>query len=254
MTQQAPDPGLWFRRFHPAPAGDVRLVCFPHAGGSASFYFPVSKALSPRMEVLAVQYPGRQDRRSEAQLTDLHVLADRIAEALAPLTDRRLAFFGHSMGAMLAYEVGLRLEDAGRHDLTHVFASGRRAPSCYRGESVHQRDDEGILAELQRMDGTDPRLLTDPELQRMFLPVIRGDYRAVETYRHRPDAALRSALTVLTGDSDAMTTVAEARDWAAHTTGHFDLRVFPGGHFYLVPQAAAVLDLLSTTLAPLPTY
>ncbi|MEH0844150.1 alpha/beta fold hydrolase [Micromonospora sp. CPCC 205711] len=250
MTEQAPDPGPWFRRFHPAPGGDLRLVCFPHAGGSASFYFPVSAALAPRMEVLGVQYPGRQDRRSEPPVGDLHALADGIAAALAPLDDRRLAFFGHSMGAILAYEVGLRLERAGRHRLTHVFASGRRAPSRYRDESVHLRDDAGILAELRQLEGTDSRLLTDPELQQMFLPVIRNDYRAVETYRHRPGPVLQCPVTVLTGDSDAMTSMDEARAWSAHTTGRMDLRVFPGGHFYLVRQATRVIDLLAEELVP----
>src|SRR5215203_6385281 len=105
---------LWARCFHPAPDAPAQLVCFPHAGGSASFYFPVSAQLSPTAEVFALQYPGRQDRRKESSPDDLATLADQVYEALRPrLKDRPTTFFGHSMGATLAFEVARRLEADG---------------------------------------------------------------------------------------------------------------------------------------------
>lgn len=103
----------WFRLFSSAPDAAVRLLCLPHAGGSASFYFPVAQALSPSVEVLAVQYPGRQDRRMEPLIDDIHTLADRITEELSAYRDKPLALFGHSMGAVLGFEVAQRLEERG---------------------------------------------------------------------------------------------------------------------------------------------
>lgn len=244
----APLTSAWIRRFHPAPGAGARLVCFPHAGGSASFYFPVSRALSPGLDVLAVQYPGRQDRRTEPCVDDLRRLADLAAEELLPWADRPLALFGHSLGATLAFEVALRLEAAGTTPLG-LFASGRRAPSRAREERVHLHDDEGLIANLKRMSGTDAQVFADDEILRMILPAVRSDYRAAETYRYRPGPALHCPVLALTGDDDPEVTLDEARAWAGHTAGRFALRVFSGGHFYLTRHAAEVTGLLADTVA-----
>ncbi|MGW0963917.1 thioesterase II family protein [Streptomyces gelaticus] len=237
------DSDQWIRRYHPAPGASHRLVCFPHAGGSASFYFPVSAALSPEVEVAAVMYPGRQDRRTEPGIDDIATMADRTAAALAPFADKPLTFFGHSMGAVIAFEVARRLEAEGRGP-RHVFASGRRAPSVFRPENVHERDDDGIVAEMKALSGTDSRVLGNEELLRMVLPAIRSDYRAIERYRVEPGAAISAPLTVLTGDADPRTTLDDARAWEPHTRGRFGLKVFPGGHFFLSEKAPDVLAVL----------
>ncbi|MBL1097954.1 thioesterase II family protein [Streptomyces coffeae] len=237
---------LWLRRFHPTPNAPVRLVCFPHAGGSASFYFPVSAALENDCDVATLQYPGRQDRRTEPNLDDIGVLADRIAPVVAPLFDRPVVFFGHSMGAIIAFEVTRRLQGR-RHTPAMLFASGRRAPSTHRVEIVHQRDDDGIVAELKSMSGTDAQVLGDEELLRMVLPAIRSDYRAIETYGP-VDATVDCPVTALVGDDDPKTTVREADAWRAHTTAAFNIQVFRGGHFYLSPRAAEVIAVIREAL------
>ncbi|MFF7195195.1 thioesterase II family protein [Streptomyces sp. NPDC088197] len=235
----------WFSRYHPAPPGSEprRLVCFPHAGGSASFYLPVSSALQPDVEVIGVQYPGRQERRTEQPVQDLHDLADLAAEALAPMVDRRTAFFGHSMGAVVAYEVALRLKRNHGVEPTRLFVSGRRAPSAHRPlpDPVHRRDDAGIVAELRRLAGTHADLLADDEIVRMIMPAVRGDYRAIETYAPRPAPPLECPVTAFVGDRDPQVEIAEAEAWAGHTAGPFDIEVFPGGHFYLVAEGPAVI-------------
>lgn len=240
--------GQWIRRFHPAPQAAAQLVCLGHAGGSASYFFPVSKALSPAVDVLAVQYPGRQERRREAPFEDAELLADAVAGQLAAVTDRPLALFGHSLGATVAFEVARRLETAGTTPLT-LFVSGRTAPSRHRTQWVHLGDDEQLLAEIVRMEGTDPAMLQDPELVRMILPAFRSDYKAAETYRYRPGAPLRCPVVALTGDADPQVTEAEAEAWREHTTGPFDLRVFPGGHFYLNQHAGDVVALIRQTMS-----
>lgn len=227
----------------------MSLVCLPHAGGSASFFFPVSRALAPDIDVLAVQYPGRQDRGHEPNIGSLPELADRIVDALRHLEDRPFALFGHSMGAMLAYEVALRLADAGLPTPTRVFVSGRRAPSRYRDDRVHLMSDGEILAQLRWLNGTDAAALDDPDVRAMIMPVLRNDYRAVESYRHDPTRVLNCPLTVLTGDRDPLVTVEEASAWADHTTAETDLSVLPGGHFYLVDQREQMLDLIRLRLS-----
>ncbi|MEV0569506.1 alpha/beta fold hydrolase [Dactylosporangium sp. NPDC050588] len=224
---------LWIRRFHQSPEARIRLFCLPHAGGSASYYFPMSRELTPTVEVLAVQYPGRQDRRFEAGVDDLHKLADLVFEAIRGLTDRPVAFFGHSMGAALAFEVTLRLEAKLGISPRHIIVSGRRAPSTFRLEQVHLRDDNGIVAELRDLSGTTDDMLGDAEILHMILPAIRTDYRAIETYRGRPDDVVRAPITVLTGDTDPRVSLAEAHQWRSHTTGPSEVLVFSGGHFYL---------------------
>ncbi|MEU4564028.1 alpha/beta fold hydrolase [Actinoplanes sp. NPDC023936] len=239
----------WLRSFHPGTPTGVRLVCFPHAGGAATAYFPISAALAGRAEVLAVQYPGRQDRRTEPPMERISGLAAELAEILAPLDDRPAAFFGHSMGAIIAYETALLLEARGQA-ITHLFASGRRAPSRYRPENVHQRGEADILREVRLLSGTSTTLLDDPETVQMIMPALRADYRAIETYRHDPSRHLRhTPITALVGDADPRTSLDEARDWRAHTEGAFDLQVFPGDHFYLTGQPGPVAEAVAARLS-----
>ncbi|MBV9315160.1 MAG: thioesterase [Pseudonocardia sp.] len=239
---------LWFRNFAPAPTASVRLVCLPHAGGSASFYLPVARGLSPSIEVIGAQYPGRQDRRREPCLGTIGELADELTEALVPWCDRPFALFGHSMGATLGYEITRRLEACSDVALIHLFASGRRAPSVPSNDHVHERDDEGILAELKKLSGTMPRILGDEEIIRMAMPAIRADYTAVETYVHDSGGPVRCPITVFAGDSDTRTSLEAARKWREHTSGAFAFHVFPGGHFFVAEHSAQVLRLIRKTL------
>ncbi|MFJ7241734.1 thioesterase II family protein [Streptomyces olivaceus] len=239
----------WVSTFRRAPSAAVRLVCLPHAGGSASFFFPLAKAFSPDVEVMAVQYPGRQARRNEPGIDNVPEYADRIFAALRRLTDRPLALFGHSMGAVLAYEVALRMRKAGLPAPVRLFASGRRAPSRYRDEQVHKGTDGQLVAELRGLGGPHQSVLTDPEVLALILPAVRGDYRAVERYRHDPQARLECPVTVLVGDEDPRVTLDEARAWEEHTTGPTELEVFRGGHFYLVDRAGEVIDVLTRRLS-----
>ncbi|MHC3467729.1 thioesterase II family protein [Streptomyces sp. 7R007] len=245
----ASDSDLWIRRYHPAPQSNVQLVCFPHAGGSASFYFPVSAALTPAVDVAAVQYPGRQDRRTEPHVRSIQDLADAIFAAIRPLTARPLAFFGHSMGAILAYEVAVRLEAAGAEPLTRLYVSGRRAPSCRREESLHRQSDQALIAELAHLSGTSSDLLTDPEALEMILPAIKSDYQAIETYRPTHTRPLRAPVTAIIGGQDSRVTVEEAEAWRRHSSSSFDLRVLPGGHFYLIDRSRDVIRLIAEDLA-----
>lgn len=238
----------WLRRYHDAGAGAVRLLCFPHAGGAASFYLPLSRRLSPDAETIAVQYPGRQDRRAEAPARSIAELADGVVAALAGRARDRaegpLVLFGHSMGAVVALEVARRLERGPAGAPAVLIASARCAPSRQRPDLVHLRDDAGVLAALDRLGGTDDGLLGDEEMQRMILPAVRADYAAMAAY----DAAASTVepvgcpIVAMVGDGDPVVPVEDALAWARFTTGGFDSEVFPGGHFYLARQADRVAE------------
>jgi surfactin synthase thioesterase subunit len=234
---------LWCRRYRPSRAAIARLVCLPHAGGSAPFFLPVASALGPGVDVVAIQYPGRQERRAERPMSSVAALADRIHEILVHQPPLPVIFFGHSLGAIVAFETIRRLE-AGGGQAGHLFASGRRAPSAHRDENVHLRDDDGILAEVRRLNGTASSLLGDEELMRAALPSLRADYQAAETYRCAPEATVGCPVTVLTGDADPMTTRSEARAWERHTTETCDVRTFPGDHFFITAHAAEITGIL----------
>lgn len=253
MSSIPNDPSLWFRNFVRSPEAPVRLICLPHAGGSAGFYLPMARGLAPEVDVVAAQYPGRQDRRQEPCRTTVAELADDLAEAVTDWCDRPVALFGHSMGATLAFELARRLERRADVDLRQVFASGRRAPSVPHDDRVHQLDDEGVLREVARLAGTASALLDDPEIMRAAMPAIRADYRAAETYTFDGGEPLRTPVTALTGDADPKTPVDQARAWSEHTSGGFDLQVYRGGHFFLSDHVPAVLDLVReqlTRMAP----
>nr|WP_307825529.1 alpha/beta fold hydrolase [Streptomyces sioyaensis] len=201
-SETATESDRWIRSYLPGPAEALHLVHFPHAGGSASYYRPFCTSLSDRFNALALQYPGRQDRRDEPCVTDLHVLADLLFDRLRQCADRPMAFFGHSMGALLAFEVTRRFERELNTSPVALFLSGRRAPSRHRDENVDLSSKESLLAEIRELSGTDPRLLGDDEMLEMIMEPLRADYRALGAYRFAPQPPVRCPVTVLTGADD----------------------------------------------------
>lgn len=242
--------GVWLRRYRPAKtaAATVRLVCFPHAGGSASAFRPLADTLAGAgIEVLSVQYPGRQDRRHEPFIPTVEELIEALLPELEPWTDEPFALFGHSLGATLAYETARRLAASGRAPL-HVFLSGRRAPGVPRHDTAALLDDRTLIDRITRLQGTDPVVLQDEELLRMVLPAIRNDYAMAGAYRHQPVPVLRVPVTVLTGDSDPNVSVEHARRWSQVVGGPFALHMLPGGHFYLNDRTESVGHIIAEAL------
>lgn len=227
----------WFRRFTTTAGKGPRLVCFPHAGGSATAYVQLARALPADFDVLSVQYPGRQDRYREAPFTAIAPLVEAVAEELARElaadSGRPYALFGHSMGALVAFETARLLAQGDQPGPERLFLSGRGAPDCRPSAQSLLWDDADVLADVRRLGGTDQTMLDNPEVLEMVLPALRADYRALAAYRWRGGEPLAAPVTALIGDSDPMVTVQEAQTWQEHTSGEFDLKVFTGGHFYL---------------------
>ena len=224
---------VWLRRLAPAPQPWVRLVCFPHAGGTAAFFRSWHDVLPADIELYAVQYPGRLDRVTDPCVRDMDLVAGPVAAAIRSLSDRPLALFGHSLGAVIAYEVTRRLPARPRPAVARLFVSGRPAPDRQRSGTKHLASDEALWAELARLGGTAPDVLADGEIRRAFLPALRSDYCLSETYRPRPGPPLECPVTVLLGDRDPEVDLAEAASWANFTRAELSVRTFPGEHFYL---------------------
>ncbi|MFD9984633.1 thioesterase II family protein [Streptomyces massasporeus] len=237
--------GQWFRRFGDPEPDALRLICFPHAGGAASAFQPLSRRLRPHIEVRAVQYPGRQDRRLETPVADIGELAAIMARKLQDdETAMPFAFFGHSMGALVAYETARILEERGALSPRRLFLSARGAPGPRRSPHDVLPDDDAILAAVRRLGGTGVTLLDDPELVAMVLPALRADYAALAAYSWTPREPLRTPVTVLCGDADPVVSVEEAAGWRAFTRAETEVRVFPGGHFYVDQRLDDVAEVV----------
>ncbi|WP_197699620.1 thioesterase II family protein [Micromonospora zamorensis] len=229
----------WLRCPAPLTDPDVRLVCFPHAGGSAAMFHSWGGRL-PGVEVHAVCYPGRAHRIAEPPPTDLRQLAVQITEALVPLADRPLILFGHSMGAAIALETAVALQERGIEPF-HLFASGSRDAPYPGPEQLSDPDDLNDAAVVQRLltlGGTDPELAADPEFQELVLPYVRADGRMFHAYEPGTGPMLRCPVTTIVGDADDD---ADCRPWSTLTTGTVRAYGVRGDHFYLVAEPPLAL-------------
>ncbi|MGW0844597.1 thioesterase II family protein [Streptomyces sp. NPDC002787] len=246
--------GEWFRRFVPdspgasVSGGALRLVCFPHAGGGASAFLRLSREVAPGIELVAVQYPGRQDRRHEEPHAGIGPLADVLADEIRREVAGPYAFFGHSMGAIVAHEVALRLAERGEPGPRRLFLSGRGAPSTTPYASDRLRTDADVLAMVRRLGGTAGAVFDDPDVLAMVMPTLRADYRALGSYVWTPRPALDIPFTVLIGDADPVVPVSAAAGWKEFTTVGTDMEVFEGGHFYLDVRTKEVARVVTSAL------
>lgn len=254
-AEHAQDPAAWLRRLPPAsgsrPTTDFTLVCFPHAGGSAGYYLPLLRPVAAWAQVAVVQYPGRQDRADEQPIPSIRGLARHVAGVLRESGASRLALFGHSMGALVAFETALLLDREGAASPAHLFVSAHGSPSRHHPGPPGHADAPAVVAELRRLGGTDQRVLAHPALLARLLPALRSDYAAVLAYRYQPGDRATCGVTALVGDRDPRTAIQDAQAWSTLTSGPFELRVLPGGHFYLNAQRRNLVTALGQRLAAL---
>ncbi|MFE6744809.1 thioesterase II family protein [Kitasatospora purpeofusca] len=248
----SPAAARWFRRRHRVAGPRLRLVCFPHAGGSPAAYRTWHRHLPADVEVLAVCYPGRQDRIGDPFPAGAAELADEVAAALGPLRDVPVALFGHSMGALLAYEVAVRLAaDPGAPPPVRLFVSGSPAPHLVDHSALRSATDEDLLALVDALGSDSTDALRIPALRELLMPGIRADFRLLAHYRPTARATTTTTTTAgvpvvaCTGDDDPVCAVEAARAWSATTVSAFELNVFPGGHFYLEPLEAELLGRIT---------
>ncbi|MFE9186611.1 thioesterase II family protein [Micromonospora haikouensis] len=217
------------------PTARVRLYCFPYAGGGLAAYQPWAARLPDPVEVWTVCLPGREHRLDEAARTDLTGLVDELRAALAPQLagpPAPVAFFGHSLGALLAYELARDLRAHGEREPAALVLSGRAAAHHPPRRRMHTLDDDAFVAAVRSLGGAPSAALEHPELRELCLPTLRADITAAETYRHRPGPPLDCAITSWAGDADEGVPPDAVAEWARHTRGPTRHRRFPGGHFF----------------------
>jgi pyochelin biosynthetic protein PchC len=247
VTAATPD-RTWWRC--PCPRdGGTRLLCMPHAGGSASAFNGWSRRLPADVELSGLQYPGHGDRITEPLPADLRELAVDAALAALALADRPVALYGHSMGALVAFHIAGALTRLGRPPV-RLTVSGMPGPALVRPGAVHAAGDDAVLGELRRLGGVPEEVFAEPDLRRTVLRVTRADYALVETYRARPDEVLDVPITVHRGLDDPEVDADEAAAWAITTRSGTVHRTFRGDHFHPFADPDPVLADLTTGDAP----
>jgi medium-chain acyl-[acyl-carrier-protein] hydrolase len=239
----------WLLAMRHGDTVDRRLFCFPYAGGGASTFRKLVDTVPTRTEVCAVQLPGREDRYSETAFVRMPALVAAVAAELTRHTDRPFAFFGHSMGALVAYELTRALSAAGGPLPLHVFASGRRAPHLAgRRRALHALPLGEMKAELRNLQGTPGEVLDDPELMELVEPILRADFEVCETYAHLAGTPLQVPVSAFGGSEDPEATPEELEAWGSHTTRFAGVRMFSGHHFYLQQQWRALGEAIGAEL------
>jgi medium-chain acyl-[acyl-carrier-protein] hydrolase len=221
-------------RFGSCRSPRLRLVGFPYAGGSATLFARWHLGLPAGVEVLAVELSGRGARLREPLPRDAAQVTEEVAGALAALDDVPCVFFGHSLGALLAYTTTCALRRRDARLPRQLFVSARRPPDApRRGPVMSTLDDAGLVAELRRYNGLAREILAEPELMAMFLPIIRADFRVLESYRHVDEAPLALPITAFAGARDQEAAPADLVEWRRFTSGEFTLSEFDGDHFFV---------------------
>jgi medium-chain acyl-[acyl-carrier-protein] hydrolase len=239
----------WIIYPKPNPKAYMRLFCFPYAGAGASIFRTWSAQLPPDIEVCSVQLPGRESRLKEPLFTDLAPLIHALTPALLPHLDLPFVFFGHSVGALISFEVARQLRRLQHSNPLHLFISGRQAPQLPAIDPpIHQLPDAEFKEELDRYNGTPRNVLQNVELMDLFLPILRADIAIDETYVYAPEAPLDGSISVFGGLGDGKVSRDSLSAWRDQTYGTFSLRMFPGDHFFLRSQQGALLEAISHDL------
>jgi medium-chain acyl-[acyl-carrier-protein] hydrolase len=252
LKPNPPPSERWLAYREVNPRARLRLLCFPYAGGGASAYRGWGAALPTDVEVCPVQLPGRESRLREPPFTRVDPLIRTLADVLEPHLDVAFAFFGHSMGAMIAFELARELRRRGGPLPQHLFAAGRRAPQLpAREEDIHDLPEPEFLAKLRELNGTPEEVLQHGELMRLLLPILRADFAINETYAHRPEAPFDFGISAFGGLGDREVTREDLELWHDHTRGRFRLRMLPGDHFFLHSAKDLLVEAVARDLAEL---
>ena len=243
----------WLLRAGADRGGRVRLFCFPYAGSGGSQYMPWARQLGPGVEVCAVQLPGRENRLRETPHTRFPALMDETFAALRPHLDMPFVLFGHSMGALVAFELARRLRTEGAPMPARLLISGHRAPQLpNRRPPLAHLSDAALIAEVRaRYDGVSEEVLRHPDLMALLLPGLRADLALVEGYVCRPDEPLSCPISAYGGEDDPIVSEAELQAWRTQTSAEFTTRRFSGTHFFIRSARAELLAAVSSELAPL---
>lgn len=239
----APTP--WFPEPKSNPETRLRLFCFPYAGGGALIYRDWSAKLPSTIEVWPAQLPGRGNRLREPCYTNLGQLVEALSESILPYLDKPFAFFGHSLGALIGFELARELRRKQGVEPLHLLVSGHSAPQVPKKRAVtYNLPETALIEEVRRLNGTPKEVLEIPELMELMLPLLRADFEVAQTYAYMAGPPLDCPITAFGGLQDSHVTRDGLAAWGEQTTTAFAMRLLPGDHFFLHSAQAQILQML----------
>lgn len=239
-------------RPQPRPAAVARLICIPYAGGSSVIYHPWLRLLPPAIELNALQLAGRGHRVGQRPHDRLDSLVRELTQAVVPCLDRPFVLFGHSLGALAAFELARTLRRCFCLTPLLLVVSGYRAPHLPpRRPPIHHLPRRPFWDEIRRLHGTPPEVLADPQLTSLLEPTLRADFAVVETYEHEREVPLECPIVAFGGIEDVEVPVCDLEAWTEHTDAGFSLSMFAGDHFFLHSERRGVVRELLGALSPL---
>jgi gramicidin S biosynthesis grsT protein len=229
---------------------EIILYCFPYAGASASFYLGWAAQLDKRIKIVPVEYPGRGSRFGEILCNDMDDMVEAVLTVIIKNGTENCAFFGHSLGGLVAYETTLKLREMGMKLPKHMFLSGCTPPHVKYGDKMlHLLLDDEFLKELVELGGMSEDILNNREILELYLPVIRADYRIYELYKYKSmQEPLPVDYTVLTGNTDIIAGGRCMMDWKLYTSEKFQIRHFEGNHFFIHEQTGILMETIEEQL------
>lgn len=242
----------WIIRPRANPQARLRLFCFPHAGGGASLFRSWWADLPASIEVFAIQLPGRENRLLEAPFIDLQLLVEKLSQSLLPYLNVPFALFGHSMGALISFELTRQLRRQDDPQPVHLLISSCYAPQIPNpNPPIHALPKSEFVEALRHLDGMPQEVLQDPELMQLVLPTLRADFALCETYVYSPEAPLDCPISAFGGLQDDEVSYDNLAAWNDQTYSSFKLRMFPGNHFFLDTARPFLLQAISQDLTEL---
>jgi medium-chain acyl-[acyl-carrier-protein] hydrolase len=242
----------WLVWPRPNPDARLRLFCFPYAGGSSTIYRHWPAKLQTDLEIIPIELPGRGSRIKEEPFDRLAPLVKSAAQAILPHLNKPYAFFGHSMGSLVSFELARYLRRHYPHAPApaHLFVSGRGAPQCDIDRlQVHTLTEPELMREIQRLNGTRSEILADPELMALVLPVLRADFALWDHYVYEDEEPLACPISAYGGLLDRDMTRAQLNAWGEQTSSAFKLSMFPGDHFFIHADERLLLQTLARELS-----
>ena len=229
----------------------MRLFCLPYAGGGSSLFRSWSKGLPQNLELCAVQLPGRENRIREQPFRHISGLIQILTEIIESYLNLPYAIFGHSVGAIVAFELARRIRKLYGLSPTHLFVSARSAPHIPPREApIHRLPDAAFIEELRLYEGIPELLLREKELMQLLLPAIRADFAINETYVYSAEEPLECPISVFGGLQDLKVSSNYLTPWREHTRMAFSQHMFPGNHFFLQSSQELLLQAISDDLTP----
>jgi medium-chain acyl-[acyl-carrier-protein] hydrolase len=235
----------WITCLKPNPSASLRLFCLPYAGGNSYIFRPWLDRVSKTIEICPIELPGRGFQIKSTPFRQIELLVKAIAPAILPYLDKPFAFFGHSMGGLVSFELARFIRREYSLEPVHLFISGRRAPQIKNLKPpIHDLPEAEFLEKLRQLNGTPEEVLNNDELMELLIPILRADFALLENYNYTPEAPLKCPISVFGGLQDREVQLEELEAWREHTVGSFSLKMLTGDHFFVHSSQSLLPELI----------